>query len=295
MTHSEFKFGILVGVDGSPESDAAVRWATAEAILRREAITLLHVVAPLVLNWPVIPVATGMTSWELENAHHVLDTATKTVQAAAGGGHEPPEVRTQLRHAAVAWTITDWSRNAVMTVVGCRRIGTIRRVLEGSVSGHVVRHASGPVVIVHADETRSADPSSPVLVGVDGSAASEDATVWAFDEASRRGVDVVALHAWSDSKVQTMFGIDWAQYEAEGHRVLAERLAGWQKHYPDVGVKHRIVVDDPADRLIDASRQSQLVVVGGRGRGGFTDAVLGSVAAKVSAGAAAPTVVVRPR
>lgn len=294
VKHSETKFGILVGVDGTAESDAAMRWATAEAILRGEQLTLLHVVAPLVLSWPFIPVATGMPEWQLENAHHVLDTAAKTVHAAAGAA-EPPAVRTEIRHAGAAGTLVARSHDAVMIVVGSRRFGQLRRILQGSVSSHVVHHAYGPVVIVHSDEARATDSLSPIVLGIDGSPASEAATAWAFDEASRRGVELIALHAWADVKLQTLFGIDWEQCQAVGREVLAERLSGWQEHYPDVSVRKRIVVDEPADRLVDASQQAQLVVVGSHGRGGFAGGTLGSVAAKVSAGAAAPTVVVRPR
>lgn len=294
MPNTQSEYGIVVGVDGSPEAEAAIRWATREAIQRRQPLTLLHVVAPLVVAWPVIPVATAIAEWQVENANHVLTTAAQTVHAAAGNA-DPPELRTRVRHAAVAGTIVDWSRGALMTVVGSRRIGVVRRVLEGSVSSHVLHHASGPVVIVHADEPHSLDPSSPVVLGIDGSPASEAATAWAFDAASRRGVPLIALHAWADTSLQTLFGIDCEQYEAEGHEVLAERLAGWQERYPDVIVQRRIAVDNPAGRLVDASEQAQLVVVGSHGRGGFAGTVLGSVGARVCAGAAVPTVVVRPR
>ena len=58
------KYGILVGVDGSAESDAAVRWATREAILRDELITLLHVVAPVIASWPMSPMQANITGWQ---------------------------------------------------------------------------------------------------------------------------------------------------------------------------------------------------------------------------------------
>ena len=112
-------------------------------------------------------------------------------------------------------------------------------------------------------------------LGIDGSPASEAATALAFDEASRRGVELVALHAWSDVGVFPVLGMDWRQYEDEGHEVLGERLAGWQEQYPDVTVRRRIVCDQPARWLIDESEQAQLVVVGSRGRGGFPRQAVG--------------------
>lgn len=89
-------------------------------------------------------------------------------------------------------------------------------------------------------------------------------------------------------------GMDWHQYEAEGHEVLAERLAGWQEHYPDVHVRRRIVCDRPAHWLIEESEHAQLVVVGSHGRGGFTGMLLGSVSSAVAQSAKAPVIVVRP-
>jgi nucleotide-binding universal stress UspA family protein len=132
-----------------------------------------------------------------------------------------------------------------------------------------------------------------VLVGIDGSPASEAATALAFDEASRRGVDLVALHAWSDVGVLPVLGMDWHEYEDRGHEVLGERLAGWQEQYPDVRVRRRIVCDQPAHRLVDESAHAQLVILGSRGRGGFAGMLLGSVSTAVAESAPCPVIVVR--
>jgi hypothetical protein len=95
-------------------------------------------------------------------------------------------------------------------------------------------------------------------VGIDGSPASEAATALAFDEASRRGVPLVVLHAWSDVGVFPNLGMDWRTYRDE---VLGERLAGWQERYPDVQVHRRLVCDVPARWLLDESTKAQLVVL----------------------------------
>lgn len=140
----------------------------------------------------------------------------------------------------------------------------IDRLLLGSVSTGLIHHGHGLIAIVHAEETPVAD--APVLVGIDGSASAEAATAFAFNEASRRGVDLVALHAWSDAGI---FTADWHEYENQGREVLAERLAGWQQQYPDMHVQRRLVRGDPARRLSEESQHSQLVVVGSHGLGGF--------------------------
>jgi nucleotide-binding universal stress UspA family protein len=292
MSEATTKYGILVAVDGSAGADAAVRWAAREAVLRDTAVTLMHVVAPVVANWAVRPLEASFNEWQEENAQHVIEQAQKTLHASLGDA-EPPAVHVTVQHAAVAATLISASTEAQMVVVGSRGMGALGRAVLGSVSSGLVHHAHCPVAVVHADEAMAPDPTSPVLLGIDGSPASEAATALAFDEASRRRVDLVALHAWSDLGVYPIVGMYWQQYEDEGHEVLAERLAGWQQQYPDVNVQRRVVCDQPARALIDESERAQLVVVGSHGRGGFKGMLLGSVGTAVAEGANAPVIVVR--
>ena len=66
MSESTTKYGILVAVDGSAESDAAVRWAAREAVMRDASITLMHVIAPVVVSWPVGPLQASFNEWQEE-------------------------------------------------------------------------------------------------------------------------------------------------------------------------------------------------------------------------------------
>ena len=122
-----------------------------------------------------------------------------------------------------------------MIVVGCRGLGAIGRRLMGSVSWGVVHHAHCPVAVIHDEDPLMPTPAvAPVVVGIDGSPASEAATALAFEEASRRGVELVAVHAWSDFAVAELPGIEWSDLQKQAEEALAERLAGWQERYPDV-------------------------------------------------------------
>ncbi|OBG20383.1 universal stress protein, partial [Mycolicibacterium celeriflavum] len=266
--------GILVGVDGSTESEAAIRWATGEALMRDQPITLLYAIAPVVVTWPVAYLEATYANSQEVVARDALDSAQKTVEANAGAS--PPAIKTQAVIDNPASALVAASHDAYMTVVGSRGMGAVGRAFLGSVSSGLVHHGHGPIAIVHSEGTQPPDRTSPVLLGIDGSPASEEATALAFDEASRRGVELVALHAWSDVGLPIL-GMDWHQYEDEGYAALGERLAGWQERYPDVPVQRRIVCDQPARWLIDASQEAQLVVVGSHGRGGFAGMLLGSV------------------
>jgi nucleotide-binding universal stress UspA family protein len=136
------------------------------------------------------------------------------------------------------------------------------------------------------------------VVGIDGSPVGEDAIAVAFEEASLRGVPLVAVHAWSDVTYD-VYGVErlvneWPAIEDGEERALAERLAGWQEKYPDVEIRRVLRRDRPRHALLEAAEKAQLVVVGSRGRGGFTGMLLGSTSQALVQHAGCPVLVVRP-
>jgi nucleotide-binding universal stress UspA family protein len=152
--------------------------------------------------------------------------------------------------------------------------------------------------VIHGEDSATQRSSQPVLVGVDGSPTSELATDIAFGEASRRGVDLVALHAWSDMGPLDFPSINWAPIEwrnikDQEEEVLAERLSGRQERYPDVTVHKVVVCDRPAPRLLERAQNAQLVVLGSHGRGGFPGMLLGSVSSAVVNSARIPVIIAR--
>jgi nucleotide-binding universal stress UspA family protein len=167
-------------------------------------------------------------------------------------------------------------------------------MLLGSVSGHLSRHASCPVVVVR----EQADPQARrVVVGVDGSPGSEKAIGFAFDAASRDGAALAAVHAWhypwADLRMPSRSMEEIAEDIQAREEWLHKVLAGWTEKYPDVGATCEAIPDHPARVLVNASEHASLVVVGSRGRGGFPDLRLGSVSRAVLHRAHCPVAIVR--
>jgi nucleotide-binding universal stress UspA family protein len=286
--------GILVGVDGSASSKAAVAWAARDAAMRGAPLTLVHVLAaPVVMTFPETPMPPGYMDWQEEQAKRHIQDAFKIVEQTTGSSG-PPQVEADTVVGPTVPTLVDLSKDAVMMVVGSRGYGWLRRSLMGSVSSNLVRHANCPVAVIHDAGPSMPHPSgAPVVVGVDGSPVSDAATAVAFEEASFRGVELVAVYAWHDVNVFDVPGLNVSAMQADGERVLAEQLAGWRERYPDVKVRRVVVCDRPADQLIEQSHSAQLVVVGSHGRGGFAGMLLGSVSVAVVQSARIPVIVAR--
>jgi nucleotide-binding universal stress UspA family protein len=289
--------GVVVAVDGSPSSQVAVRWAAREATMRHVSLTVVHVapslaVAASTLVWPAGRVPEEVLEIQENEARRVIADAVNIAEDGAAGG-DRPEITSELFFGSPVPTLVDLSKEAQMMVVGCRgRTGQHRRLL-GSVSTGLIHHAHCPVAVIHDEASSLQSAQLPVLVGIDGSRASELATAIAFDEASWRGVDLVALHVWGDADMSTVIGIESSVVQSAADKTLAESLAGWQERYPEVTVHRLVEFEHPARHLLDQFERAQLVVVGSHGRGGFAGLLLGSVSTAVAQAARVPVIVAR--
>ncbi len=281
---------ILVAVDGSACARVAVDWAARVAGPRNIPLRLVHVVTPGMMFWPELAVPPGYAQWEEKLGADILDKAARAAGDAAPGVQVSTE---QIDGPSVA-TLVDLSNEASMIVVGSHGRGGLGRAILGSVSSSLVRHAHCPVAVIRDEDLAAAMPASaPVVVGIDGSPASDRATGIAFDEASWRKVDLIAVHAVSDTDLVEVPRADWDKLEQRGGEVLAERLAGWQERYPDVRVNRVVEWSRPANAVVKAGENAQLIVVGSHGRGGFAGMLLGSVASSVVQAAKVPVIVAR--
>lgn len=287
--------GIVVGVDGSTASLAALEWAACDANMRDVPLTIVHVLTTVdAAAWVDVPIPEDFIEMRDRQAAQMMrdavDAASKWIPDSSR-----VTVREHLVEGRAVGALVDMSKDAEMVVVGCRGLGKVEGLILGSVSAGLLHHAHGPVAVIHEEVSASSrPPNAPVVVGVDGSPASERAVEVAFDEASRRGVGIVAVHAWLDHSA-TVPGLYWEDFRIEAEEILAERLAGWSERYPDVPVERTAVESKPAQELIARSGSAQLVVVGSHGRGGFAGLLLGSVGSAVAHASRCAVIVVRPQ
>ncbi|TQR86666.1 universal stress protein [Mycobacterium hodleri] len=291
MTENPQRRGVIVGVDGSASSDAAVEWATKDAALHDDPLTLVHVAAPVTATLPKVLHTGDFRRWQESERRAILDDAAMIAEKTAP--YDTPRIERRMLIGAAVPSLVDASRDARLVVVGRHGRGRLRHVL-GSVGSGLTHHAHGPVVVVDDEYPLLPDCAfAPVLVGVDGSPISEAATAIAFDAASRRGVGLIALLACLDWSGDGFPFDERSALESEGHEVLAERLAGWQEIYPDVTVQRVVVAERAAEHLVEESTHAQLVVVGSHGFGGFTGMLLGSVSTAVLRSTRTPVLIAR--
>lgn len=297
MTRSGHAPTIVVGVDGSTSALYAVRWAAASAQRRHLRVRLVHgqVVTPT--SYPgASATPEGLYEAMQAQGREWLRQAREAVWEVSAGLN----VDTEMAESPPVPTLLEQSATARMVVLGSRGLGGFPGLLVGSTAVALAAHGHSPVTVVRGRAPTEPPPTrGPVVVGIDGSPASEAATEHAFDEASFRGADLVAVHTWSDvsaARVLDMPGVDvgWEEIESSEQRVLAERLAGWQEKYPDVRVRRVVTRDQPAHSLRGHAEIAQLLVVGSRGRGGFTGRLLGSTSQALLHHATCPITVVRP-
>ena len=272
---------IVVGVDGSEGSKAALRWARREAEARGCAVVALLAYGFYGRPEEVQNRADGIADEVLSRA--ATDVLHETVaEVAAGDGRTPVPVQTMVAGMEPLDALFEVSTTDDVLVLGCRGLGPVRRLLLGSVSAACVRHAGIPVVVVRGpvpDEDERA-----VVVGVDGSTQSLAALDWALGHAAARRLAVHVIRAWSlppDTGVRMEDILAAAerreQTDKELHELVDSRARGL-----DLRVTAELVDGLPAPTLMAASSDAELLVVGSRGAGGFSRLLLGSTSAACS-------------
>ncbi|MBO0874145.1 MAG: universal stress protein [Pseudonocardia sp.] len=289
---------VIAGLDGSEPGRQAARWAAAEASRRCAPLRLVHAVnvAPYTPAAGYVPAQGLFEALEDEARRWLLEA-----KADIGAAYPALPIDLEVAVGHPVQVLVARSENAGLVVLGASGAGGLAGALAGSTAIALTAHGRCPVAVVRGPAPGEAPPDEgPVVVGVDGSPASEAAVGIAFEEASLRGARLLAVHAWtgfeSDSEYNTArrFADDWTSVHAAEREVLAERLAGWQEKYPDVEVRRLVARRRPAPCLLRYAADARLLVVGSRGRGGFTGMLLGSTSRTLIQHATCPVIVARP-
>ncbi|POM23547.1 Universal stress protein [Actinomadura rubteroloni] len=260
---------VVVGYDGSEESERALAWAAEEAALRRLPLTVCHA-----WHWPypVTYIDHEGTAIVRRMGQHVLDHGVSLARALRPGLKVHGRLLDGPAHAALVHAAAD----AEVIVVGGRD-----EPAPGSTALRLPEHADRPVVVVRPAGRRSGE----IVAGADGSAAGDAALGFAFEEAALRGRCVRAVYGcWEPGAGG---GRDLALFhDADAVRrergaLLERAVAPWLAKYPQVDARTSLVVEPPRKALLDAAQTAALVVVGDRGTGGFDALRLGTTSGTV--------------
>lgn len=281
---------VVVGYDGSPQADLAVSWAAAEAALRGRGLTIVHAILPSVaagsLGAGLAPSPELIGQLET-NAHDQLEALATALR--------PLDVLTSVTIGGPSGVLLEASETADVVVVGSRGRGGFASLILGSVAAQVAAHAACPVVTIRK---APADDAREIVVGIDATPGSEAALAFAFDEASRHGWTLIAVHAWDIPAYDLLVvpngpvPVGLADVADEEVRMSAEVLAGFRDSYPDVEVQEHLVKGPPVSSILTASTNPAMIVVGTRGHGPTVGALLGSISNGVLHKATVPVAVV---
>ncbi|MET8340171.1 universal stress protein [Streptosporangium canum] len=281
---------VVVGVDGSPSSQAAVEWAADDAVRRGRALRIVHVCEPWVYDIP-LQTPPGFRDSVTESCQGVLESAARLARERAPG----IEVDAVLETGQPVEILRREAEDAEQVVLGSRGRGGFTGLLLGSVSLALAGHVAAPVVVVRGSQERT---HGVVVVGFDGSAHAAAALEYAFEEAARRDARLHAIHTWQMPVVgqgATFYAPLVEEIFAAEERVAADTLGPWREKYPQVRVEETVVCGHPVAAVCEASEAADLAVVGSRGLGRVGSAVLGSVGHGVLHYARCPVAVVRAR
>lgn len=264
---------IIVGVDSTGGSTAAVDWAMRAASGRQGTLRILHGFSP---DQPGFSFGMDTSAAVIRTAHgHMLDRVANHARAL----DEAVQVETLQSDSYPAKMLVRASATASLVVVGAQGDSHLGFSSVGQTAAQVASHAESPVAIVRGSSGEQ-HPYGVITVGVDLSPSACAALEWAFDEAERTDSALSVVYAWQPRGSQDphLRRSNWADYAATCEQRVRESLQDQQRTHPDVKVTVEVTRGNPTRVLADHSTSSDLLVVGARGSGGFEGLRLGQVA-----------------
>lgn len=280
--------GIVVGIDGSSESLAALDWAVSAADRHKAQLTVLAAYETARDPMPGVQA-------ELKDLRVAAEAAMRKVQNRLGvarpGGH-PPEF--ELVASAAARALVRRSETAALVVVGRRGLGRVSRALLGSVSSSVVARAHSSVAVVPF-EAGTGTPRR-IVAGVDMPHEDDRILEAAFAEAEACGCALEVVRAMDVS----LLGDALREYDdsmtterVSTQEALEQDVRRWSEKYPEVSVDLSVRTGPAATELVHDTSSDDLLVVGGRRHNRVAGRLLSSVTDRVVREAVCSILVVR--
>ncbi|MEO6703823.1 MAG: universal stress protein [Jatrophihabitantaceae bacterium] len=287
---------IVVGIDASPDSGAALRWAVKQARACHRPVRVIYAYPWLeavqteqhIVSAPELSATTAQAHAQQFVEQAILSLADDpelSIEAVAIGG-------------SADHVLCRESDSAYLVVVGSRKLHAVGSYLLGSVGQAVANNAHCPTVVVRAEP----DPglAAEVVVGVSADASAEPVLAFAFEQASWLGARLRVVHGWKSpiGPRSTLFPLEFSEpnideLSSEAAQLdLAELIAGWQDKFSDVEVISEARYGHPTSILVEESVGKQLLVVGNSTHHPLIGTVLGSVSLGVLHHAACPVAVV---
>lgn len=250
---------IVVGTDGSNESDRALEWAAAEAALRERPLHIVHAVE----SWPY----KAPLFLPAETAERMTRAGRLMLTAARERVKERwPDLHTTTTLVAdeTSQALLDQSGKAFELVLGSRGRGGFASLLLGSTSLRLAGRSTIPVVIVRGDVTDRGE----VVVGIDLLHDAGAVLDYAFEAAALRDARLRVVHAWQTvgTLIEAGYAVDAEQIERDLRTQLVEAYKPVRAKYPQVDVVDEVVLEHPVTALSNTSRNARLLVVGAHDR-----------------------------
>ena len=280
--------GVVIGVDGSRGSSAAIRAGVQEAGRLGLPVRIVHVVPDYLPMSPLVSLATTALS---ENGTEILRQAADEAVALA----PDLSIDVELRHGPRATELAHGAVEAHGLFVGTDDRTVVDRLVRGNTSSGVAARATCPVVVVPADWAGTA--RGVVAVGVKSPRHSTELLAAAFAAADARGDRLVVLHSWKlpsgyDDIIASRVAVEeWAQRSTTEMEIL---LKDWRISYPQVDVEVRVAHAEAARALASVSGEADLLVIVRRAHGVPAATHLGAVARSVLRSSHCPVLVVPP-
>ncbi|MFI9052151.1 universal stress protein [Streptomyces sp. NPDC053427] len=267
---------VTVGLDGTPESLSAARWAAHEARLRNARLRLLHawvLLAPEQTAAPS-PGSQDQNYWP----HRIMAEARETVRAQEPD--LPLEEVLATKDPLEALTAVAGESDAI--ILGSRDLGPLSRYVLGETGLQMVTRTETPVILVRAQHATATGRDGDVVVGLSLHEPCEALLAFAFDSAARRGVTLRAVHGQHLPAHAYNRGGGVEPYAAEvtaadTRRELDEALRPWREKFPEVRVEARVELESPAPALLHDAADAGLLVVGRRHKRRLLAARIGHV------------------